>query len=276
VTLYTYDLLDRQTVMTFHDGSTRTNVYDPANDVTTYTDENGSVFANTFDVLGRKTAVAITPATNVVGTTAQCFQYDGLSRMTFGRDTVSSANADAAFTFDSLGRVVEEGQTYGSDTCYITHDAWTSLPATDLTLPSTRQLAFGYDALYRKNAVHETSGGASIAAWQFFGSRTATLTLGNGIVTSFMNNAQSRSAIQSGQATPAWGSITTDHLGYDGAGRRIGKRHFNGSTVVVGFTSAYDPSSNKLFERALHGTWKRESNRGPGREANRGPPVSKE
>jgi RHS repeat-associated protein len=32
----------------------------------------------------------------------------------------------------------------------------------------------------------------------------------------------------------------------------IGKRHFNGSSVMVGFTSAYDKSSNKFFERALH------------------------
>ena len=61
-----------------------------ASDLTGYTDENGSSFANAFDVLGRKTAVAITLAAGVLGTTAQSFQYDGLSRMTFARDTVNS------------------------------------------------------------------------------------------------------------------------------------------------------------------------------------------
>jgi hypothetical protein len=113
-------------------------------------------------------------------------------------------------------------------------------------------VASGYDLLYRRNSVTETSGGASIAAWQFFGNRTALVTLGNGLACSFMNNAQTRSAIQSGQTTPGWGSITTDQLGYDGAARPIGKRYFTGSSVIVGFTAAYDKSSNKLFERPLH------------------------
>ena len=127
-----------------------------------------------------------------------------------------------------------------------------SYPATGFTFPDNRQLTLGFDALYRKNAINETSDSSNIAAWQFFGARTATVTLGNGIVTSFMNNAQTRSAVQLGQTTPAWGSISTDQLGYDGSGRLIGKRHINSGTTLVGFTTAYDPCSNKLFERALH------------------------
>src|SRR5579862_7310508 len=86
VSTWTYDLLDRDTVMTFHDGSTRTKSYNPASDVTGYTDENGSVFANTFDVVARKTAVGITLASGVTGTTAQSFQFDGISRVTQGFD----------------------------------------------------------------------------------------------------------------------------------------------------------------------------------------------
>ncbi len=251
-TWFYYDALDRQTSLVFYDGSTRTFGYDPANDITSYTDENGSALSNTFDVLGRKTAVSITAATGVVGTTAQTFQFDGLSRTVFGRDTAGTGNADAGFIFDSISRVLEEQQTYAGYPRYATKNASTSYPATGFTFPSNRQLTIGFDALYRKNAIHETSGGSSIAAWQFFGYRTATVTLGNSIVTSFMKNALNRSAIQSGQTTPGWGSISTDQLGYDGAGRLIGKRHFSGSGVLVGFTSAYDLSSNKLFERPLH------------------------
>ena len=268
ITGWIYDLLDRDTVMTLHDGSTRTKVYDPANDVIGYTDENGSYFANTWDVLGRNTAIAITPALGVAGnplpsgtpagTLAQNFQFDGLSRPTFGRDSVGTVgvggltNADIGFTRDSINRVLEEQQTYAGDTRYVTHNAWTSYPSTGFTFPSSRQLTVGFDALYRKNAIDETAGGASIAAWQFFGGRVATVGLGNDIVTSFMNNAQTRSAIQLGQTTPAWGSISTDQLGYDGSGRPIGKRHFLSGSVLVGFTTQYDPSGNKLFERALH------------------------
>jgi hypothetical protein len=48
------------------------------------------------------------------GTTAPSFQYDGLSRMTLSSDSVGSVAAGAGFFFDSLGRVIEEVQSYGS------------------------------------------------------------------------------------------------------------------------------------------------------------------
>ena len=66
-------------------------VCDEAGDVTQYTAENGSLFQNTFDPLGRKTAVAVTPAAGVGGTTAQAFQFDGLSRATFAQDSAGGA-----------------------------------------------------------------------------------------------------------------------------------------------------------------------------------------
>src|ERR1700722_3076173 len=99
------------------------------------------------------------------------------------------------------------------DTRYITHSAWTGLTATETTYPNGRKVTSGYDALYRRNSVNETSGGASIAAWQFYGARTATVALGNGINCSFMNDAQTNSAVQSGVPLPAWGDKTTDRLG---------------------------------------------------------------
>ena len=51
------------------------------------TDENGSVFANVWDPMGRKSSTAITPASGVGGTTGQGFQYDGLTRLTSSTDT---------------------------------------------------------------------------------------------------------------------------------------------------------------------------------------------
>ena len=87
--------------------------------------------------------------------------------------------------------------------------------------------------------------------------------MGNGLIMSHMNNARTRSAIQAGQFIPVWGSVSSDRLGYDGAGRPITKRYLAGGingtskayddpTSVVGFTSAYDRSSNKFYERHLH------------------------
>ncbi|MGC9260820.1 MAG: RHS repeat-associated core domain-containing protein [Phycisphaerae bacterium] len=252
-TVWAFDTLDRKISETYQDGSSREFVYDLANDVVTYTDENGSVSSNTWDCMGRKTNVAIAPASGIGGTTAQSFQYNGLAQTTFARDTAGTNNADVTLVYDSIGRTVEEEQVYGGNTRYVTNDGFTSLPVSQFTFPNARQINSSFDALYRRQQIIEAAMSAVIASWQYFGpGRIATVTLGNGLVRSNMNNAQTRSAIQSGLPTPAWGSIATDQLGYDGAGRMIGKRFFNGTNVIVGFTSAYDMSSNKLFERPLH------------------------
>jgi|GEM_PF-4657103 len=41
--------MDRRVSETYQDGSSKEFVYDLASDVVTYTDENGSVFSNTWD-----------------------------------------------------------------------------------------------------------------------------------------------------------------------------------------------------------------------------------
>ena len=78
-----------------------------------------------------------------------------------------------------------------------------------------------------------------------------------------MNNARTNSAVQSpAPVNPAWGDISSDRLGYDGAGRAITKRYlaggisgttpyaYNTPASVVGFTTAYDRAGNKFYERA--------------------------
>ncbi len=261
ITLFEYDTEDREVKMIFHDGSTRTSVYDEAGDVIRFTDENGSVFQNTFDALGRKTAVAITRASGVVGTTAQSLQYDGLSRMTFARDSVGSTNADVTLVYDSLGRTLEDSQAYAGHVRNATNTAFTSHPISRFTFPNGRVITNVYDLLYRRSQVLETSDASNIAAWQFFGSsRVARVQLGNGMVCTWMNNAGTRSAVQAGLPTPGWGNQSSDRLGYDGSGRIIAKRYLGGdddsddddTTAVVGFTTEYDRASNKFFERALH------------------------
>ncbi len=253
ITLFEYDTEDREVKMIFHDGSTRTSVYDEAGDLVTFTDENRSVFQNTFDALGRKFAVAITAATGVVGTTAQSFQYDGLSRATFARDSVGSTNADVTLVYDSLGRTLEDSQAYAGHVRSATNAAFTSHPVSQFTFPNGRQITNVYDLLYRRSQVLETSDTLTIAAWQFFGpSRLARVQLGNGLVCTWMNDAGTRSAVQAGLPTPGWGDRSSDRLGYDGAGRMIAKRYLNpsgGTTAIVGFTTEYDRASNKFFER---------------------------
>ncbi len=94
-TIWAFDTLDRKISETYQDGSSREFVYDLASDVVTYTDENGSVFSNTWDPMSRKINTTIAPALGVGGTTAQSFQYNGLSQTTFARDTANGSNADS-------------------------------------------------------------------------------------------------------------------------------------------------------------------------------------
>ena len=101
-------------------------------------------------------------------------------------------------------------------------------------------------------------------AWKFFGpSRVAEVTLGNGLIQTFMNNALTHSAVQPTVGNPSWGDQSSDRLGYDGAGRSITKRFlaggingsthaYNDPTAIIGITASYDKASNKLYERELH------------------------
>ena len=82
------------------------------------------------------------------------------------------------------------------------------------------------------------------------------------LVCSHLNNARARSAMQFGLASPAWGDVESDRLGYDGAGRMIAKRYLYGTldeangyadtAAVAGFTTEHDLSADKIYERHLH------------------------
>jgi RHS repeat-associated protein len=82
------------------------------------------------------------------------------------------------------------------------------------------------------------------------------------LIATQMNNARTHSAVQAAVPLPAWGNISTDQLGYDGAGRMITKRYMTGgisgvthgyanTTARVGYTTSFDRASNKLYERHL-------------------------
>jgi len=214
--------------------------------------------------MGRKINTTITPASGIGGTISQSFQYNGLAQSTFARDTVGTTNADVTLVYDSIGRTVEEAQAYGGNTRYVTNTAFTSTPASQFTFPSNRQVRSSFDLLYRRQQVLEQSTGAVIANWQYFGpNRIAEVALGNGIIQTMLNNARTHSAVQFNTVpNPAWGTPSSDRLGYDGSGRMIAKRYLAGginsstfaynTTPVVGNTTAFDPADNKFYERALH------------------------
>ncbi|MEM6258611.1 MAG: RHS repeat-associated core domain-containing protein [Planctomycetota bacterium] len=103
-TAYGYDSLDRTTDMTYADGSKESYRYNTASDLIGHTDPNGTGFDYEIDDLGRVTRVMLaqssgnphilTPTKNVDGFTVnnagielQRFEYDGLSRLTYTRDS---------------------------------------------------------------------------------------------------------------------------------------------------------------------------------------------
>jgi len=55
---------------------------------------------------------------------------------------------------------------------------------------------------------------------EIHGSPVLEANYGSGsLIATQMNNARTNSAVQATVPLPAWGSISTDQLGYDGAGR---------------------------------------------------------
>jgi hypothetical protein len=179
------------------------------------------VFVNTYDAVGRRIQCDITPAEGIPGTTAQSSQYDGLSRRTFSRDTVDDANADVTTIYDSIGRTLEESQTYNGNTRNATNTAFTSYPVTGYTFPNDRETANAYDALYRRTTLDEISPAGNICEWDFFGpARLAEWRTANGLCCTMMNNDRSHSAVQSGVALPAWGSAPSQCLRWCGKKQR--------------------------------------------------------
>ena len=77
-------------------------------------------------------------------------------------------------------------------TTNVTNMAFTSYPATTFAFPNGRQVTSVYDQFDRREEVDEASDDSLIAKWQFFGpGRVAEVTLGNGLVCTWMNNARS-------------------------------------------------------------------------------------
>jgi RHS repeat-associated protein len=263
-TVYTYDLLDRLVTKTLADGSVSTRVYDLASCLTGFTDENGSVFAFTYDALSRKTSVTCTPASGVVDIGTISYQYDGLSRATQYQADSSSSTVQLAY--DSINRTVEEFQTYSSISGVVVRTQLQSWVATQITYPNNITATNTYDPLYRRVSVAGAYGATALdtVSWNFFGpTRVVETNWGAGsLIATQMNNARTHSAVQAAVPLPAWGSISTDQLGYDGEGRMITKRYMTGgisgvthgyanTTARVGYTTSFDRASNKLYERHL-------------------------
>ncbi|MBL4844040.1 MAG: RHS repeat protein [Planctomycetes bacterium] len=114
-TRFTYDTHNRRLTQENADGQFKLMAYNRESQQITYQDENDSVQTRTFDDLGRVTGLGIVRAGGAIGTTAQTFQFDGLSRETLTTDDNGGGVGDRLATvtckYDSLSREIQETQS---------------------------------------------------------------------------------------------------------------------------------------------------------------------
>lgn len=232
-TRYRYDALDRVDLVTFADGRTISYTHDADGNLRTSTDASGTVVVRDYDGLDRLTSVDVVAGAGVVGTRAQRFEWDGLSRLVRATDdngaAVSepgAATSEVRREYDSLSRLVREAQ----DGRELAHEHRLNDTRSAVTYPSGRRLAFTHDGLERLVTIGQSPPGvgppAPVAAFAYAGpSRLGQRASGNGVV-----------------LAPS----------YDVTRRPTGLRHERGGAALFAWRYAYDRSSNRTLQARDH------------------------
>ncbi|MBI3949729.1 MAG: Ig-like domain-containing protein [Acidobacteria bacterium] len=257
VTRYVYDDLNRRKQEIFDDGTINDYTYDADDNFVRMVDENGSIIRSTYDGINRLMHRDITRATSstshpvggfkdpnvqwqVIGTTVQEFEYDGLSRLTrsFDNNEPEGTGDDAIITFayDSLSRLLEEVQNGRAVSSRWMGDN----NRIGLSYPNGRELEITFDKLDRIDRISdrgpETGDRRLIADYDYLGpGRVLERTYANGVRLTYLDDQR------------------RNEVGYDALRRPIQLRHLrSNNSLVVGFTHTYDRMNNKLAEEKLH------------------------
>ncbi|RMG54728.1 MAG: hypothetical protein D6723_04435 [Acidobacteria bacterium] len=257
VTRYVYDDLNRLARELFDDGTINDYGYDADDNLVRRIDENGSLVNNTYDGINRLVRRDITRATSdmahpaggfkdpgvtwqVIGTTLQQFEYDGLSRMarSFDNNNPDDPSDDAILTlaFDSLSRRLEEVQNGRAVSGRWLGDNNRS----GLVYPNGRELAFTFDKLDRIDQISDRGPGTgdrrSVVDYDYIGpGRVLERTYSNGVRLTYLDNARQQD------------------VGYDGLRRVVEHRHLGANNILVaGFAYDYDREEHRLFEIKQH------------------------
>ncbi|MGH2651961.1 MAG: hypothetical protein ACRDHK_12220, partial [Actinomycetota bacterium] len=217
--------------------------YDRDHNLSRLTDEIGSVLDGVFDAINRRSAVFFTGGPAVVGTTVQSFQYNADYRLTraTGDNDPADATEDSAveFSWDSLGRLIEERQEIGSAGAKAVSSAWRAENLRSaVTYPNGRVVEHRFDGLDRLNSLSSTGVLAQTNAHLHIGPHRTLerreLTL-NGTRMTYLND--------SGTAV----------IGYDGLRRPVLLRHLRAdNSLIVGLERAFDRMGNPIQENKLH------------------------
>ncbi len=146
-----YDALDRLVSTQHADLKTRTVSYDAADNPVSRTDANGTVVTGTYDLLNRLESCTVAPGPGVLGTLAESFEYDGLSRLVRASDD----DTDATFAYDSMSnRISESMQVLPAGPVRLTTSAYDGVGnRTSLVYPGGRIVTYNYDLLDRISSI---------------------------------------------------------------------------------------------------------------------------
>ena len=252
-TIYTYDDLDRKTTCTYGDVvappaladvqdpvTVETWTYDQDHNITTFTDQNGSVHTYIYDGLNRKTQCDITFASgnphNLTDTTQQTHEYDGLGRKTRCTDNNNPGSDDnilCTYRYDTLSRKIEEACQIGSTPVRVTSYNFDeslsrsgNLDPISMIYPDGREVEYHYDGINRLNQINDTNH-PSIVAYDYIGRTPRIL----------------QKPYQNG---------TLKTMQYDGIRRPTQLLTAFSQQPIIGFEHDYDKEDNKLNERKLH------------------------
>jgi len=192
-TTYVYDALNRTTATQYADGTIHTTAFDVHDNAITMTDANGSVVTTAYDLLNRQTGKTIVPGPGVAdqangGTTAETFQYDGLSRLIRAEDNDSLVSRQ----YDSLSNTVREVQNqvppFGAADDRVVLSTYDGIGnKLTCTYPGGRVINTTFDELDRKKTITDTTGAPQmIAAYDYIGpGRVERRDYGNGTRTTY-------------------------------------------------------------------------------------------
>ncbi|MBI1829734.1 MAG: RHS repeat-associated core domain-containing protein [Thaumarchaeota archaeon] len=244
---YSYDELDRQTGIIYHDNSFKEIEYDANSNITVTKDNNGLLIINTYDVLNRKLRLhldktKVSPQYPPFANDIEEYEYDGLGRTVLQKNNFSAIKTK----YDSLSRSYKEEIKF--DTPY-THPTQTLVlmrtfdetsNRTGIIYTDGREIEYIYDNLNRiKRIINKTKGTA------YPGS--ATFPTNYEIVRHEYGGLRLFKTI--------YGNQSGCQLFYDGLGRIISIKHTDaGNNTLLEIQQMYDGVGNKRFEINLDGT----------------------
>jgi RHS repeat-associated protein len=252
-TRYSYDNLNRQLTETKGDCTSPrladrcdppTTVrfeYDPDGNAARMIDASGTIIDCEFDGVNRLEGCDIMRAPGVVGTTATCYEYDGLHRMIRATDNNEpgdpSDDSTVIYTYDSQSRVAEERQQIGEGDPKIVSSTWRAENLRiELEYPNERVVESTYDRLDRLDSIGDEGASSRIADYDHIGYRVLV-----------------RAYPQNGTRMTYLDDTGTRVVGYDGLRRPIQLQHLrDDGSRIVGFEHTYDRLHNRLSEEKLH------------------------